>query len=220
MEHQDRKIIYFVRHGQSMDNTSPVFQSELSPLSEEGRRQARRIAGRLSRLPFESVISSPMPRAHQTAQYIGHATGKEIVLSDLFVERVKPSDVDGQPWTDAKATRQWRAWLESLYRRGVHVGDSENYDDVVTRADKVLEFLLERPERTLVVVTHGWFLRVLVARVLLGERLTGRLLKQFQDHTAIQNTALTVLKYADAFEEDYAWRLWTLNDHAHVAEKD
>jgi hypothetical protein len=27
-----------------------------------------------------------------------------------------------------------------------------------------------------------------------------------------------VLKYRDGFEEDWSWRLWTLNDHSQFAE--
>lgn len=29
---------------------------------------------------------------------------------------------------------------------------------------------------------------------------------------------ITVLEYRGAFEEEYAWRLWTHNDHSHFAE--
>jgi hypothetical protein len=35
---------------------------------------------------------------------------------------------------------------------------------------------------------------------------------------SMENTAITVLLYKDAFEEDECWRLWTYNDHAHFAE--
>ena len=94
MESKQKKTVYFVRHGQSVDNTSPVFQSVNSPLSEKGIRQAKNIAKRLSTLQFESLISSPVQRALETAQQIADKTGKQVVHSDLFVERVKPSEID------------------------------------------------------------------------------------------------------------------------------
>jgi probable phosphoglycerate mutase len=83
-----RKIVYFVRHGQSVDNGLPVFQSINSPLSENGNNQAISIANRLSALQFESLISSPIQRAKETAAYISKKTGKKIEYSGLFVERI------------------------------------------------------------------------------------------------------------------------------------
>ncbi len=85
MNTKQKKTVYFVRHGQSVDNTSPVFQSINSPLSEKGRSQAKGIAERLSTVQFETLIASPAQRAKETTQYIAEATGKEVVFSDLFV---------------------------------------------------------------------------------------------------------------------------------------
>lgn len=58
-----KKIVYFVRHGQSVDNAAPVFQSVNTPLSEKGQEQAKTLAKRLSELDFESLISSSLQRA-------------------------------------------------------------------------------------------------------------------------------------------------------------
>lgn len=218
MNSKQKKMVYFVRHGQSVDNASPVFQSIDSPLSEKGRSQAKNIAERLSSVHFETLIASPVQRAKETAQYIAESTGKDIVFSDLFVERIKPSEIDGKPWTDPEANKVWRAWEETLYTPSLRVSDGENYDDTIARVDRALAFLEDRTESTLAVVTHGYFLRAMVARVLLGDELTGPIMKRFQERASIENTAITVLNYRDAFEEDFAWRLWTLNDHSHFAE--
>lgn len=218
MKSKQKKTIYFVRHGQSVDNASPVFQSVDSPLSAKGISQAKNIADRLSSIEFEALVASPVQRAKETAQYIAKKTDKDILFSELFVERIKPSEIDGKPWTDAAANKIWRSWEESLYKPGVRISDGENYDDTITRADKALAFLEDCPESTLAVVTHGYFLRAMVARVLLGKNLTGPIMKRFQERVSIENTAITVLNYKDAFEEDFVWRLWTLNDHSHFAE--
>lgn len=218
MDSKQKKTVYFVRHGQSVDNASPVFQSVNSPLSTKGRAQAKSIAERLAAVPFDTLIASPVQRAKETAGYIADRTGKDITFSDLFVERVKPTEIDGKPWTDEAADKVWRAWEETLYTPGLRVSGGENYDDTIARVDKALAFLEAQPESTLAVVTHGYFLRAIVARILLGDTLTGPIMKRFQQHASIENTAITVLNYRDAFEEDFAWRLWTLNDHSHFAE--
>jgi broad specificity phosphatase PhoE len=176
------------------------------------------VAERLAHAPFEVLISSPFPRAHQTAQAIAGKTGHKIVLSDLFVERGKPSALAGKPYTDEAANKLYHDYIQTMYDPGGRISDAENYNDIVTRADKALAYLLARPETTLAVVTHGWFLRVIIARMLLGDQLTGAMLKRFEELIAISNTGITVLNYQDAYEEDFTWRLWTMNDRSHFAE--
>ena len=214
---QTEKIVYFVRHGESMDNASPVFQSPGSPLSEKGREQARKISERIAKLSFESLISSSFRRAKETAGFIAEATGKTVEHSDLFVERVKPTSVNGKPHSDEKASALWKEWNESLYAPGMRAEDGENFDDIVMRADNALAFLKDRAEKSIVVVTHGYFLRTILARVLLGDLLSGDAHKKIQRGASMENTGLTVLRYQSGVEEtDSRWRLWVYNDHAHL----
>ena len=210
------KIVYFVRHGQSEDNVLPVFQSPDSPLSDKGRKQVESIAERVSKLSFEVLIASPLARAKQTAEIIAKKTGKEPEYSELFIERVKPSYVNGKSYEDEKANILWKEWEKSLYIPGMRVEDSENVDDILERADKALAFLSVRPEQSLVVVTHGYFLRTLVARVLIGDLLSGEIYKRFQGTASMENTGLTVLRYRADLEAEPSWRLWIYNDHAHL----
>lgn len=218
MNEPQKKTVYFVRHGQSIDNAAPVFQSINSRLSPKGISQAERIAARLTRIEFEALIASPVRRAKETAAYIAKNTKHEVIYSDLFVERIKPSEIDGKAWTDQQANKIWRDWEKSLYTPGMRVSNGENYDDIVARADQALAFLTARPEQALAVVTHGYFLRTIIARVLMGDYLTGPIMKHFQERTSTENTAITVLNYQNDFEQGPAWQLWTFNDHSHFAE--
>ena len=68
-------------------------------------------------------------------------------------------------------------------------------------------------------VTHGYFLRTMVARVLLGAALSGEAFQHFHKVAAIENTGLTVLRYHAGVEEAPCWRLWIYNDHAHLADE-
>jgi broad specificity phosphatase PhoE len=215
---QVHKTIYFVRHGQSDDNIAPVFQSPDSPLSPRGREQADLIAKRISKLSFELLVASPYRRAKETAEAIAQATDKEIEFSELFVERIKPSAINGKPYTDKEANDVWREWRKGLYTPGIKVSDGENFDDLVARADKALEFLENKSEQSIVVVTHGYFLRTIIARVLLGKLLTPEAFRKLQNASSVENTGLTVLTYQGDFEEEPAWHLWIFNDHAHLAD--
>jgi probable phosphoglycerate mutase len=218
MNNAKQKTIYLIRHGQSVANASPVFQGDDSPLSEQGEAQAMAVANRMSHVPFDTLIASTFKRAAQTAQHIADKTQKDIVLSDLFVELKKPTALHGRPYTDTAANELWRLWKDSLQTVGQKVADGESYDEFLARADMALAYLLERPESTIAVVTHGGFLRAMLARVLYGDAITPSLLQRFHEHLSIENTGITVLQYKDAFEEEPSWRIWTVNDHSHFAE--
>jgi broad specificity phosphatase PhoE len=211
-----RKVVYFVRHGESIANISPVFQSPDSPLSERGCEQAKAIAERASKISFEAFIASPLERTRETADYIAKVVNKEPEYSELFVERAKPKSLNGKPHSDKEAHMLWKEWTESLYVSGVRVADGENFDDLVLRADRALAFLKATPERSILVVTHGYFLRTIMARVLLGDFLTGEAHRRFQRGASMENTGLSVLRYEGTSEENMRWRLWVYNDHAHL----
>jgi len=210
------KTVYFVRHGQSEDNAAPVFQSPDSPLSELGRRQAERVAERFCKLPFEALIASPFRRSNETAEIIAKVTGMEVEYSDLFVERIKPTCINGKSHDDEAANAVWRDWEKSLYAPGMRISDGENFDDLVRRADEALVFLGNRVERFLVVVTHGYFLRTILARIMLGQMISGETFRRFQRRASMENTGLTVVRYQGGFEEEPCWRVWVYNDHAHL----
>jgi broad specificity phosphatase PhoE len=209
------KVVYFVRHGQSLGNISPEFQRLDSPLSEEGLEQAEKIADRLTRITFDGLICSPLVRTKQTCAAITAKTHIEPLYSNLFVERIKPTGLEGKPHTDEEARAIWKDWNESLYVPGARVGDGENYDDQIVRADAALQFLEQRPEQALVVVTHGYFLKTLFARALLGGTLTPDNFRELQTHAETENTGISVLKCGDRFLGK-AWYMWTYNDHAHL----
>ena len=212
------KIVYFVRHGQSVDNVAPVFQSLDSPLSEVGIKQAEFIAKRVSNIPFEKLISSPLMRTRQTAEAISKATNMPIVFSNLFVEKIRPSSINGKPYKDPEAEIKSRAWENSLVSEGVKIEDGENYSEIIKRANDALNYLYEQPEKTMVVVTHSYFLRVLEAKVLLGNTLSPESFNDFTRVISTENTGITVFKFEGAFEQYPCWRLWIHNDHAHLAE--
>jgi len=195
----------------------PVFQGPDSPLSEEGLRQADFIARRASDIEFDAIIASPFMRARQTAEVIAKTTNKQLEFSGLFVERKKPSSIYGKPHTDRTASKTWHEWHESFFA-GSKVEDGENYEEIVKRVDDALDYLLNRPEETLLVVTHGYFLRAIAARVLLGDLLNPKSLKSFQRLKSMENTGITVLVHEAAFEEGLCWRVSIYNDHAHLAE--
>ena len=123
------KIVYFVRHGQSLGNAAAIFQPPESPLSPTGRGQAACIAKRIAKLAVQALLSSPYQRAKETAEVINRGLTPE--YSGLFVERMKPPCINGKPVADEAAHAIWREWNRSLYTPGMRVQGGENYDDLI-----------------------------------------------------------------------------------------
>jgi 2,3-bisphosphoglycerate-dependent phosphoglycerate mutase len=218
MNEPRKKVVYFVRHGQSEGNIDGSFQSLESPLSQEGMMQSERIAERVSKLDFQALIVSPLARTRETAEYITKLTGRQPEYSDLFVERIKPTNLYGKHKSEKDATEIWNEWQETLYTQGMRLEDGENFDDIIARTNKALDFLREHDADRILVVTHGWFLRSIVARVLLGSKITGEAFRNFQYRIAMENAGITVVKHKMDWEGNWDWRLWIYNDHAHLAD--
>lgn len=168
-------------------------------------------------MSFEILISSPITRAQETSEKISEKTGIKPEFSDLFVEGIKPTRAVGKPKNDQEISKLWRAWEDSLYTPGSKIEDGENFDEIIIRADAALDFLKNKAAKEIVVVTHGFFLRTIIARVILGEFLTSAAFKNFQTRVSTENTGLSALTYG-ATAGDPLWHLWIYNDHAHLAE--
>ncbi len=205
------KTIYFVRHGESVDNIRPIYQRPDAELSPDGLEQAEQIAARAENLSFEIIISSTLRRAYQTAEAIQARTGKPIEPSELLVERVKPTAIYGKDHSDPESWAIAGEWSESMYISGKRVQDGENFDDIMGRVDQSLEFLKNRPESEMVVVTHSRFLSAMVIRVLMGNLISGEAYRRFEAKTTMKNTGITVLRYFDD-----TWKLVVFNDHSHL----
>jgi len=211
------KIIYFIRHGESVDATLPIFQSKNSPLSPKGISQVQNVASRLKDIDFDLLVSSTMPRAKESASYISATSNKSVLISDLFVEPIRPNGIDGKPRQDAKVRKLRSDWKKTLYEpNSKRIGTGENYEAIMSRTQDALCFLSEHPEESIVVVAHGNFIRSLIAKALFGDELTSQTLKRFQDSTDINNGSMSVIERRRFKDGSYIWSLVVLNDTSHM----
>ncbi len=70
--------LYLVRHAQSEGNRGDYGPERDPPLSDVGREQARRLAGRFARQRADAVYSSPLRRTQETARDIAAAANLEV----------------------------------------------------------------------------------------------------------------------------------------------
>ena len=209
------KKIYFIRHGESEGNVGPIRQTGASSLSEKGKSQAKSVAKRCAKLSVDLIISSSMNRATETANIILEQVAKPIEYSDLFVERRRPSEVLGKPKDSEMAQHAEKEIFEHFHETGWRFSDEENFDDLKERARKALKYLAERSEENILVVTHGFFMRIIMAYIIFGDTLTGEECTKCIRTFHMENVGITVL-VNDKENAKTPWWLWIWNDHAHL----
>lgn len=152
------KQLYFVRHGESEANAKGVWGPLDTVLTDNGRWQATAAGcdARERGLDFDHIISSPLPRTHETARLIADELDynvHNIELMPSLAERKwgKLSGVPHKQFFDAGKT----------YRDIDNVEDAESLEALQMRASNVLNHLYERPEENILVVGHAAFGRAL-----------------------------------------------------------
>ena len=154
------KKLYFIRHGLSEANKAGIWsgQSE-TPLSSEGRHQAKTAGIKAMGLEIDLIISSPLGRARQTAEIIANELSypvDKIRFSELLRER-SWGDLEGTPHGNADSIED----LDS-------VANIETSEQLIKRADKALKYLESLPAEHILVVSHGTLGRALRHHILEG----------------------------------------------------
>lgn len=206
-------IIYFVRHGTTEGNDSNQFQLPTIELSEKGVKEAGFMAERFDSIPIDIILSSSMKRACQTAQIIGEHIGDSVVESDLFEEIKRPSDVRGKSKDDPEVKAIMKEVKKHFTDPAWHHSDEENYFLLKERAEKALQFLLDRKESRVLVVTHGEILKMMLSIIIFGNDLTPEAYEHVKSVFATFNTAITKIEH-----NELGWYILAWNDHAHLGE--
>lgn len=192
--------ITLVRHGQSEANAAQIWQGHGStPLTDEGRAQAKRLGERISAWNVDLVVSSDIERARDTAAIAGHVPEEDPIWRE--------GDIGGwEGLTEAEVTERYGDELARL-RSGedLRFGQTgESLADVRARARTGLTDLIARlgPDDHAMVVAHGGIIGATV-RDVLGLPVTGRYLG-LQMNTAVtdievrEDGSMSITRYADA----------------------
>lgn len=209
------KRIYLVRHGETNSNKNHIVQGLEDELSDTGLHQAVKVATRLQNLTFEAFYSSDAKRAIDTAQAIADATGKEFETSPLFREIKRPSSFVGTSRESEAFTTFLRNEYDHMEEPDWQFEDGEHFGAGAKRAREALEFLEGLTATSALVVTHGHFMRYMVATILSGKRLTPELWRPLSVSLLASNTGVTMCEYSTTHDR---WRVITWNDHAYFAQ--
>ena len=148
------RLIYLVRHGQTLQNRAGLLQGRSDfPLNEMGREQARRVGAffREQGVRFDAVYTSPLRRAVQTAALIA---GETVPLR--VDERLIEMDYGPYEGMDLRAPAPE---VLAFFRDFVNVpapAGMEKLSAVTARLGAFLEQLRpEAEERDILVSTHA-----------------------------------------------------------------
>ena len=211
--------IYFVRHGSTNGNEAGEYQLPTVELSEKGVKQAQFMAKRFETILVETIFTSSMTRAAQTARIIAEHTGHTVTESPLFEEIKRPTIVRGRNREDAEVKSIMRVVKDTFANPDKRHSDEEDYFDLKKRAKEAMDFLSQRKEQNILVVTHGEFLKMMLALAIFGEEITPEIFDQVRRTFVPHNTGITIIQYDLSFTHHHSgWYVLGWNDHAHLGE--
>ncbi|MBF6289989.1 acid phosphatase [Nocardia cyriacigeorgica] len=159
MSELEHARLIVLRHGETTWSAQRKHTSITDlPLTERGEQQARAAGQLLTDLKLRTplVYTSPRLRAMRTAELAG--LGESAVV-DADLAEWDYGDYEGRTTAEIRETVPgWTVWTHP-------VPGGESADDVRARADRILAAVTEQlPARDAVLVGHGHFSRVLIAR--------------------------------------------------------
>ena len=177
--------IFLIRHGRPVlpgDGHCCIGRGTDAPLSPEGEKQARALAGCFGGI--KKIYASPLVRSTETAQIIGG--GCEIAVNDGL------NEIDVGEW-EGLSFREIRARFSETYeKRGIDwsippVG-GETLDDAADRIQGALLDMIRSTEGDIVAVTHEGAMRALIWRLMRLDTLHDMMVHQ-------PYGSITVLRY-------------------------
>lgn len=191
----DGASVYLIRHGQTEWSVSGQHTGVTDvPLTEAGRRNARRLRPVLAEMDFALVLTSPRSRARETCALAGF--GDEAEIDDDLAE-FDYGAYEGRTTDEIRVEQPgWSVWTDGA-------PGGETPADVGRRADRVIARALDAGD-DVALFAHGHLLRILGARWIGLDAVAG-------GNLALSTGALCRL----GFERERR-ALWLWNDTSHL----
>ncbi len=158
--------VYFIRHGETNLNRLNIVQGSGmdTELNELGRAQAKAFFDRYRDVGFELVVTSRLQRTHQTVRHFleqnipWHQTADINEISWGIHEGAPPNPERHRDFSVLLAN-----WKEGNIDAAMPQGESAR--QLGERVERFLCWMRNRPERRILVATHGRTLRAIVSRL-------------------------------------------------------
>ena len=143
-------VVYYVEHGDTKYDANDCAQGLIDDgLTTKGKSQAARAGRCLKGTKIDCVYTSPMKRAHQTANIIADILGAEVVV----LPRLKPLDIGSLA---VKKNSQVKQYLEFFAKRPtLKFPDGEKFGDYYDRVRKEWIHQFADDDEEIAVVSHA-----------------------------------------------------------------
>ena len=156
---------YFIRHGESEGNHAGILQGRQDyPLSEKGRRQARKAGSWFKGKNIEIILSSPLLRVSQTADIVARQLGLPGFRIDENLTELDTGLFTGMTVREVRDRYpgEWEIFLRESWEG---VPRAERINELLSRAEKHWENVLnlfQSGKRNILSVTHSGIMQWLI----------------------------------------------------------
>jgi broad specificity phosphatase PhoE len=143
------QLYILARHGESTLNLEQRINGDPSvpvALTDKGRDEARLLGQQIKHVPVELCIHTRFARTRDTAEVALEGRGVPFEVEPLL-DDIDVGELEGLPLDE------YRAWKHQHVRSDDFPG-GESLDDAARRYAKAFGKLLQRPERSILVVMH------------------------------------------------------------------
>ncbi len=160
--------LILIRHGFSKSNEERVFAGHLDiSLAEKGVKQAKITAKYVSEnYKIDTIYSSDLKRAKETAEKLGELTGKKISFSKNLRE-IFAGDWEGHKYEELPVLYPEEFWIWKNKIGLCQTPNGESVKDLYNRVNSEIDRILEENQgKNIVIVSHATAIRVFMVRVL------------------------------------------------------
>jgi probable phosphoglycerate mutase len=161
------RLVYIARHGETDWNAANRWQGHTDvPLNDNGRSQARALAGRLRSTRLAGVVASDLSRAHETARIVAAELDLAVAYVDRDLRERSFGVFEGltREECETQQPEAWKAWLETRKVPEGGEGGEALAARLVPAVGRVAA-QVARDDAPALVVTHGGALRAVVASI-------------------------------------------------------
>ena len=158
--------IMLIRHGETEWNVEEVFRGRIDiELNQTGIKQAELLAGYLSGHTIDAIYSSPLKRAMKTAEIISGYHGLDVKIAPGLI------DFDCGEWQGLSLQEVKDSYKDTYAEwasrpEKVKIPGGESLDDVTQRAMKIVDDVIVKYGRTVVLAAHRVVNKVLICALL------------------------------------------------------
>ncbi len=163
--------IALVRHGETEENFEEKIQGRMNPLlNDTGRRQAQKLRDKIREKHYDVCYTSPLVRCVETAMIL--IGDRVLMVTDSRLIERDMGELEGHPRGEYNSYLYWDYDLNCSDHK------VEALQDLFKRCEDFLDFVKEKNQEDVLIVTHGAVYRAL-RYLLKNHKLKGKLFDGF-----------------------------------------